>query len=99
MTPKTATILFVDDEHHVTDGLFRVMRCLPVELLSATSAASALEILKTVHVDVVVSDEQMPGMSGSAFLAQVRRQYPHTIRIILSGQASLEAAVRAINEG
>jgi two-component system, probable response regulator PhcQ len=99
MTSKTATILFVDDEHHVTDALLRVMRLLPFELLSATSAAGALEILKTVHVDVVVSDEQMPGMSGSVFLAQVRRQYPHTIRIILSGQASLEAAVRAINEG
>jgi two-component system, probable response regulator PhcQ len=99
MTPKTATILFVDDEHQVTDALLRVMRLLPFELLSATSAASALEILKTTHVDVVVSDEQMPGMSGSVFLAQVRRQYPHTIRIILSGQASLEAAVRAINEG
>jgi DNA-binding NtrC family response regulator len=99
MTSKTATILFVDDEHHVTDALLRVMRLLPFELLSATSAAGALEILKTVHVDVVVSDEQMPGMSGSVFLAQVRRLYPHTIRIILSGQASLEAAVRAINEG
>jgi two-component system probable response regulator PhcQ len=46
-----------------------------------------------------VSDEQMPGMSGSEFLAIVRKQYPHTIRMILSGQASLEAAVRAINEG
>jgi two-component system probable response regulator PhcQ len=43
--------------------------------------------------------EQMPGMSGSEFLASVRKQFPHTIRMILSGQASLETAVRAINEG
>jgi DNA-binding NtrC family response regulator len=41
----------------------------------------------------------MPGMSGSVFLSAVRKQFPHTIRMILSGQASLEAAVRAINEG
>jgi two-component system, probable response regulator PhcQ len=41
----------------------------------------------------------MPGVSGSQFLASVRKQFPHTIRMILSGQASLEAAVRAINEG
>jgi two-component system probable response regulator PhcQ len=38
-------------------------------------------------------------MSGSVFLSAVRKQFPHTIRMILSGQASLEAAVRAINEG
>ncbi len=50
-------------------------------------------------VDVVVSDERMPGMSGSQFLAEVRKKYPNTIRMILSGQADLEAAVRAINEG
>jgi two-component system probable response regulator PhcQ len=48
---------------------------------------------------VVVSDERMPGMSGSQFLSEVRKKYPHTIRMILSGQADLEAAVRAINEG
>src|SRR5258708_15365349 len=41
----------------------------------------------------------MPGMSGSVFLWMVRKQFPHTMRMILSGQASLEAAVRAINEG
>jgi len=46
-----------------------------------------------------VSDEQMPGMSGSVFLGLVREKYPDTIRIILTGQASLDAAIRAINEG
>ena len=56
-------------------------------------------MLERQHVDVVISDEQMPGMSGSEFLSKVRKQFPHTIRMILSGQASLEAAVRAINEG
>lgn len=99
MIPAIATLLFVDDEHQVTDALMRMMRLQPFKLLGASSAASALEILKTQHVDVVVSDEQMPGMSGSVFLSHVRQQYPHTIRIILSGQASLESAVRAINDG
>jgi two-component system, probable response regulator PhcQ len=58
-----------------------------------------LVALERHAVDVVISDEQMPGMSGSEFLSAVRKQYPDTIRMILSGQASLEAAVRAINEG
>jgi two-component system probable response regulator PhcQ len=99
MTAKTATILLVDDEPHVTDALKRSFRREPYELLTAPSAAQALQTLERQHVDVVVSDEQMPGMSGSEFLSRVRKLFPHTLRMILSGQASLEAAVRAINEG
>jgi len=50
-------------------------------------------------VDVVVSDEQMPNMAGSELLGIVRQRHPRTIRILLTGQASLAAAIRAINEG
>jgi two-component system probable response regulator PhcQ len=101
MTDKsnTATILLVDDEPNVTAALKRALRREPYEFLIATSAAAAQDLLERQHVDVVVSDEQMPGMSGSEFLSKVRQRFPHTIRMILSGQASLEAAVRAINEG
>jgi DNA-binding NtrC family response regulator len=98
-TSITATILLVDDEPNVTEALRRALRREPYEILTAISGAAALELLERHAVDVVISDEQMPGMSGSVFLSAVRKQYPHTIRMILSGQASLEAAVRAINEG
>src|ERR1700684_1643688 len=98
-TAARATILLVDDEPNVTDALKRALRREPYDVLTATSGAGAQELLERQHVDVVISDEQMPGMSGSVFLSAVRKQYPHTIRMILSGQASLEAAVRAINEG
>jgi len=94
-----ATLLLVDDEPNVTDGLKRALRREPYEILTAVSGAAAQELLEHHHVDVVISDEQMPGMSGSVFLSAVRKQFPQTIRMILSGQASLEAAVRAINEG
>jgi two-component system, probable response regulator PhcQ len=97
--PVRGTILFVDDEPNVTDALKRALRSEPYELLSATSAEDARQILERRPIDVVVSDERMPGMTGSEFLAQVRVRWPNTIRIILSGHASLEAAVRAINEG
>ncbi|HXA35229.1 MAG TPA: response regulator [Steroidobacteraceae bacterium] len=99
MSATTATILLVDDEPNVTDALKRALRREPYEIQTATSGAAALELLQRCRVDVVISDEQMPGMSGSVFLSAVRKQFPHTIRMILSGQASLEAAVRAINEG
>jgi DNA-binding NtrC family response regulator len=94
-----ATVLLVDDEPNVTDALKRALRREPYEILTAISGPSALELLERNHVDVVISDDQMPGMSWSVFLSAVRKQFPHTIRMILSGQASLEAAVRAINEG
>jgi two-component system probable response regulator PhcQ len=96
---STATILLVDDEPNVTDALKRALRREPYEFLTAISGPDAQQLLERQHVDVVISDEQMPGMSGSEFLSKVRKQFPHTIRMILSGQASLEAAVRAINEG
>ncbi|MBW1731729.1 MAG: response regulator [Deltaproteobacteria bacterium] len=92
-------VLIVDDERAITELLQDVLSTEPYELLSAGSAEEALELLKREPVDVVVSDEMMPGMSGSEFLSIVRRQYPDTIRMILTGHANLEMAIRAINEG
>jgi len=92
-------ILFVDDEPHVTAALVRTLRHEPYEIFSATSAQEGLDLLAEHDINVIISDEQMPGMSGSEFLAEVRVRYPETIRMILTGQASLDAAIRAINEG
>lgn len=99
ITSSRAIILLVDDDPQVTDALKRALRREPYAILTATSGAAGQELLDSHRVDVVISDEQMPGMSGSEFLSAVRKKYPHTIRMILSGQANLEAAVRAINEG
>jgi len=93
------TILLVDDEPLVTEALKRALRKEPYLVLNARSAAEALRILEKHPVDVVVSDERMPGMTGSEFLAVVCRKYPETMRIILTGHADLESALRAINEG
>jgi two-component system, probable response regulator PhcQ len=101
-TPEPATrstVLFVDDEPHVLGGLRDALRKFPFTVLTATGGAEALGLLENHEVDAVVSDERMPGMTGSEFLSIVRQKHPHTIRIILTGQASLAAAIRAINEG
>jgi DNA-binding NtrC family response regulator len=95
---STFSILLVDDEPHVTEALSRHLS-KHYQIFMASSAAEAYGILANQAIDVVVSDERMPGESGSEFLASVRRRYPDSIRMILSGQASLAAAVRAINEG
>jgi two-component system probable response regulator PhcQ len=94
-----ASILLVDDESHVTEALSRHFPKQTYEVLKADSAAEAYGILDRRSIDVVVSDERMPGESGTEFLGRVRQRFPKTIRIILSGQASLDAAIRAINEG
>jgi DNA-binding NtrC family response regulator len=92
-------ILFVDDEPNVTEALVRAMHKEPYVIFTADSAITALKVLATNDIDVVVSDERMPGMSGSVFLGLVRQTYPETVRITLSGQANLEDVVRAINDG
>jgi len=92
-------VLLVDDDANVTAGIARLLDSEPFEILCAHSAKEGLEILAHTDIDVVVSDEQMPVMSGSVFIAEVHKRYPHTIRMILTGQASIEAAIRAINEG
>ena len=93
------TILIVDDEPTVTAVLRDAFSREPYRILSAGSAEDALPILDREEMDVVISDEKMPGMSGTEFLAVVRKKYPDSIRMILTGHASLESAVRAINEG
>lgn len=92
-------VLLVDDEKAVLEGLQESLRREPYMVETATSASAALEVLRMSRVDVVVSDERMPGMQGSEFLGVVCREFPSVMRIMLTGQASLEAAVRAINEG
>ncbi len=92
-------VLFVDDEPSVLAGLRRALHKEPYQVLCATSAAEALRLMAETPVDAVISDEQMPGMSGSELLAEVRRRYPETVRMMLTGNASLNTAIRAINEG
>ena len=93
------TVLLVDDEPSVLTGLSRVLRKEPYEILTAGSAVEAAGLLEDNTVDLIVSDEQMPGMSGTEFLARVARDYPDIVRIILTGHPTLPAALRAINEG
>lgn len=92
-------ILLVDDESSVLTALGRSLFEEPLEIVTATSAEEALQIMAEGVFKVVVSDERMPGMQGSEFLEQVRERYPETVRIMLTGHATLEAAMNAVNRG
>lgn len=92
-------VLLVDDEPRLLDGLKRALRREPYQVLTAGSAANALSILRHDAIDVVVSDQDMPGMTGTKFLQIVHEEFPDTIRFMLTGKATLEVAVEAINSG
>jgi DNA-binding NtrC family response regulator len=93
------TILIVDDESSVLSSIKRALADEPYEVLTAKSGVEGLEVLRNRDVKVVISDEMMPGMSGSEFLSAVRRIFPETIRIMLTGHASVQAAMDAVNNG
>lgn len=93
-------ILLVDDEERVTSGLRRnLRRTFEIETCNDPEAALDLVAGQEEPFSVVVSDYQMPGINGIDFLARVRNLAPETVRIMLTGQADLDASMRAVNEG
>ncbi|MGC1521856.1 MAG: HD domain-containing phosphohydrolase [Steroidobacteraceae bacterium] len=92
-------VLFVDDESQVLEGIQRSLR-KHVDVQTATGGADALRLLgEAGPFALVISDMRMPNMNGAQLLAKVREQFPETVRMILSGQADLEATIAAVNEG
>ena len=92
-------VLFVDDEEAFLRGVSRAVSRHGYEVLTATSGEEGLTLLQDHDVDIVVSDDNMPGMSGAAFLSLVRDRHPDTVRIMLTGAPSMASAIKAINSG
>jgi DNA-binding NarL/FixJ family response regulator len=99
MNATTMKVLLVDDDEAVLSALQDALHREPYEVLTTRSGEEALSLLKRTPVDVVVSDEEMPGITGSELLAVVRDKHPETTRLLLTGRATLDSAIRAINEG
>lgn len=91
-------VLFVDDEPDLLEGVRLGLRRQPFDVVTTTSVEEAFRLLDTRPVAAVVSDERMPEMAGSRFLAEVRHRHPDVERIILTGHASTEATIAAIND-
>lgn len=93
------TLLLVDDEPYILNGLTRIFHREGYRILTAGNGFEALELLATNRVQVIISDQRMPGMTGIELLSRVKELYPETRRIILSGYAELTTVTEAINHG
>jgi len=91
-------VLFVDDEPKILDGLRRMLRPLrdEWEMAFAPGGESALTLLDAHPFDVIVSDMRMPGLDGGALLSRVRDHYPQIVRIVLTGQTEMTAALKMV---
>lgn len=102
---KQGYIICVDDQSAILDSLLLQLESAVGDLChidAAESAYEALELLQTLHengeyVEMLISDEVMPGMKGSQLLELVHQQYPHIVNVMLTGQAGLDAVAYAIN--
>ena len=97
MTAPTR-ILFVDDEERILRSLAMQFR-RDYQVLTESDPRRALERLKSEAVDIIVSDQSMPQMSGAELLAQASEIAPNSLRILLTGYSDLDAAVEALNSG
>jgi len=93
------TILCVDDEPNILSSLRRALRNPRYRVLTAPGGEEALALMEAAPVDLVISDMRMPGMDGARLLGQIRRRWPRTMRILLTGYADVDSTVAAINEG
>ncbi len=92
-------ILFLDDDKNILRTVSRVFAASGMEVTTTDNPQDALGMLASDEVAVVVSDNRMPVMKGTEFLARVRSISPDTVRIMLTGYADFDSAIDAINRG
>jgi signal transduction histidine kinase len=91
-------LLVIDDEPEITRSLKRQFRG-KYNVFTATSAMDAFPILENENIQVVISDQRMPGLTGVDFFAKIKSKYPDALKLILTGYSDIEAVIGAINEG
>ena len=97
---RTRTLLLVDDEENILSALKRLLRRDGYHIVTALRRGRRPAAHWPRHeVDVIISDQRMPGMTGVEFLRRAKELYPDTIRMVLSGYTELQSIIDAVNEG
>lgn len=96
---KEKHILLVDDEEEIRSALASVLKREGYRVHEAESAEEGLRALKQQPIQLVISDHNMPQMTGIEFLKLVRERHPHVLRMMLTGDPDPQTIIRSINEG
>jgi len=99
MNEHQHTILCVDDEENSLHSLKRLLRKEDYRFLTASSGEEGLKILKENNVHLVITDQRMPEMSGTEFLAKVKDEHPDVLRVVLTGYTDVDSITESINKG
>lgn len=91
-------VLYVDDEENNLVS-FRANFRKSYDVYTANSATNAFGILKETPIQIIISDQRMPDITGVEFLEQTVNLYPESIRLLITGQADIEVVIEAINRG
>jgi response regulator RpfG family c-di-GMP phosphodiesterase len=98
MPDKKINILYVDDEENNLISFKATFR-IKYNIFTAISGEEAKSILASKPVDIIITDQRMPQMTGVEFLESIIGEYPEPMRILLTGYADMNAVVDAINKG
>jgi len=98
MSEKKIDILYVDDEENNLISFKATFR-LNYNIIIASSADAAMKILDTKPVEIIITDQRMPSMTGIEFLEKIIEKYPDPVRILLTGYSDMSAVIDAVNKG
>ncbi len=98
MTKEKISILYVDDEMNNLISFKAVFR-IKYNILTAISGEEAIKILRNNTVNLIITDQRMPQMTGVEFLESILNEFPDPIRILLTGYADMNAVIDAVNKG
>jgi signal transduction histidine kinase len=96
--PERGQLLVIDDEEEILRALVRQFR-RQYDVYTASSAEEGLQIMTTTPVQVIISDQRMPGINGVEFFNRLKNDFPDAIRLLLTGYADIQAVIAAINDG
>ncbi|MCB0700240.1 MAG: response regulator [Chitinophagales bacterium] len=96
--PNKISVLYVDDEEHNLMSFKATFR-IKYNVFTAISGEEAIKILDDNHIEIIITDQRMPNMTGVQFLESILDRHADAMRILLTGYADLNAVIDAVNKG
>lgn len=98
MPEEKINLLYVDDEENNLMSFKATFR-MKYNVHTAISGEEAIKIMDSTPIDIIITDQRMPQMTGVQFLESIIDKYPEPMRILLTGYADLNAVIDAVNKG